>query len=122
MSLKSFKEFVNEVSDLHVAPHSGKQFEHLPSIQQIIVSQFIHVKFGTRGADTTGKYTAHAVDDLADVRQLLDVLSLLAQEEDQEFVMRGLEDIISGCSMFWLEDTSGGELVKNESHRGTFHF
>ena len=65
----------------------------------MLVTQFIHVAFGTRGSDTTGKYTAHEVDDLAEVRQLFDALGKKIQDVDPDFVMRSLEDITAGSYM-----------------------
>ena len=89
----------------------------------MIVTQFIHVAFGTRGSDTTRKYTAHEVDDLADVRQLLDVLGEKVQDVDPEFEMQSLENIMDGSFMIWLQDTSkgstsadGAQLIQRSLH------
>ena len=89
----------------------------------MLVTQFIHVAFGTRGSDTTGKYTAHEVDDLADVRQLLGVLSEKVQDVDPEFVMQSLENIMDGSFMVWLQDRSkgttsadGAQLIQRTLH------
>ena len=110
ISRESFKEFISEIPGINRAllDVRTKGLDDLHATQRMIVTQFIHVAFGTRGSDTTRKYTAHEVDDLADVRQLLDVLGEKVQDVDPEFEMQSLQNIMDGSSMIWLQDTSKG--------------
>ena len=125
ISLESFKEFISEIPGIHRALLDArtKAVDDLHATHRMLVTQFIHAAFGTRGSDTIGKCTAHEVDNLEDARQLVDVLGVKVQDVDPEFVMQSLENIMPGSFMVWLQDASkgttsagGAQLIQRTLH------